>query len=169
MARPISQIRLRELFDYDQDTGNFYRKHAAGNGRYKAGSKCGYIRKDGYYMLSFDGMKEVLAHRCAWIFMNGDIDDEVLIDHIDENRSNAAIKNLRIADQSKNGMNRGAQKNSSTGIKGVSWCKTQQKWTVRVGVNGKYHYGGRFSDIKDAESAAIAMRKKLHKEFANHG
>jgi hypothetical protein len=58
--------------------------------------------------------------------------------------------------------NQGVQPKSTSGIRGVSWKKASQKWAVYVRHNQRTHYAGLFVDIKEAESAAIALRNELH-------
>ena len=57
---------------------------------------------------------------------------------------------------------------NTSGIKGVSWDRTREKWVVQVRA-GDQKFSGRFATKHEAESAARAARERLHGEFANHG
>lgn len=85
------------------------------------------------------------------------------IDHINHvGLDNRWSSNLRFVSGSQNKQNRrGAQRNSKTGIRGVSFHNPTGKWRVQVCVNGKRYYCGLFEDLKDAESKAIEKRIKL--------
>ena len=109
-----------------------------------------------------------LVHRLVWewIFgyppLNG-------LDHLNGNTSDNRLENLREADQSGNMMNRALQKNSVSGVKGVSWATNHQKWLAQVQANNKTVLYKLFADKQSAEEAARAARNAFHKGFANHG
>lgn len=70
---------------------------------------------------------------------------------------------LRAATDKQNGENRaGAQRRSKTGVRGVYWDQQRGNWYVQAVHHGKVHTGGRFTDISEAENAAIALRNKLY-------
>ena len=79
---------------------------------------------------------------------------------------NNNIENLRAATRSQNQFNSKLRKDSSSGIKGVIWDKSKQKWGVKIKVNGVRHSFGQFYDIDYAKFIADAMRYKFHGEFA---
>lgn len=102
-----------------------------------------------------------------WFLHYGTLPD--LIDHIDGNPSNNQIDNLREASEGQNRANAGKHSDNTSGSKGVYWDKRTHRWLVQVCVNYKTHFAGRFTDKGAAINAACELRKKLHKEFANHG
>jgi len=108
-----------------------------------------------------DKKKPVLLHR---LIMNAPNDME--IDHIDRNRLNNQKSNLRLANSSQNKCNRGPRKDNKSGYKGVSWHKTNQKWTARIMVDSKYKHLGLFKDIKDAVIAYNKASETYHGVFA---
>jgi hypothetical protein len=55
----------------------------------------------------------------------------------------------------------GAQANSQSGVRGVSWSKRYRRWKVQVCHNYHYYYGGLYDSLSDAEAAAVALRNKL--------
>jgi len=158
----ISQSELQKLFKYNKETGDFIRKVKTAIAT-SVGEKAGYKNKQGYVQMRIQG-KTYQAHALAWLYMFGEI--PTLIDHIDGNRSNNAITNLRIADRSINGFNREKKSESSSVFKGVLWSKRLQKWFVQIKVDGKQKYCGSYSSIEEAIRVAKEMRRQYHAEFA---
>lgn len=81
-------------------------------------------------------------------------------DHINRNRLDNRKSNLRSVTWSENRINTGLFKNNTTGHKGVSWETSVQKWTVGIGINGKWKKLGRFNNKEDA----IKARKEAELE-----
>ena len=94
--------------------------------------------------------------------------DTTQIDHRDRNPLNNQRSNLRVATHSQNGHNRGTQKNSKTGVKGVSFNKEKGKYRAQITVEGRYYFLGYFDTIPKAEAIVIAKREELVIEFAHH-
>lgn len=141
MPRPkppeLTAERLRELLNYDPETGVFTRRVATG-GRYgaAAGTVAG-TEKDGYVVISVHS-KLHRAHRLAWFYMTGKWPEHD-IDHEDTSRANNRWKNLREAPGAINAQNkRRAQRNSKTGLLGVSWSERDQLFTARIKIGCKY-------------------------------
>lgn len=121
----------------------------------------GYINQSGYGHIWVDG-RDVGAHRYAWEQAKGPISDGMELDHMCWNRSCVNVDHLRIATTAQNSQNRvGAQRNSESGIRGVSWHAHRQKWRVTVTAEGKTHWGGYFTSKEDARSAAEDLRRRL--------
>ncbi len=116
------------------------------------------------YLKAKVGNKTYYQHRIIYAMHHGYLPK--YIDHIDGNRSNNKIENLRDSSKSQNGMNRSKQKNNTTGKKNVYKDNRSNKWFVKVVENGKQHYGGTFDDFFEAQLAADNLRVKVHKEFA---
>jgi len=94
------------------------------------------------------------------------------VDHEDLNPLNNKIENLRDISNHENSMNRGMQRNNTSGYKGVvkgGMRAGVQWWNAQVKYKGKNYYFGAFRDPKAASRAAIEGREILHGEFANHG
>jgi hypothetical protein len=103
------------------------------------------------------------AHRLAWTLVNGDIEPGLFIDHMCFTRQCVRPSHLRLATNKQNHENRlGAQANSSTGIRGVSWSKAARKWRARVKHFGIEHHIGLFETLREAEAAVIAKRNELY-------
>ena len=89
------------------------------------------------------------------------------IDHINGNPLDNRKSNLRICTRAENMRNRGAQKNNTSGYKGVGWCKHRKKWHAQIKHNGKQIYIGRYKDKEEAARAYDAKAKELHGEYAH--
>ena len=157
--------RLRECLDYNPDTGVFTFKVALGK-KIRPGKIAGWVSSFGYLIITIDGV-DYRANRAAYAIVTGAL-PKGLVDHINTDKLDNRWKNLRLADKSKNSMNTGLKSSNTSGYKGVSWCRYREKWVCQVGLNNKNYFGGAFSDIKDASEAAVALRNKLHGEFARH-
>lgn len=103
------------------------------------------------------------AHRVSYELLVGPIPEGSEIDHICFVRKCVNPKHLRLATRKQNSENlRGALSNNmSSGIRNVYWTRSCKKWSVQVSHNGKLYSGGRFTDMADAEAAAIALRNRL--------
>src|SRR5687768_770720 len=113
----LTAEKLRELMDYNPDTGVFlYRKR---RGRRSAGLEAGSIVK-GYRLISLG--KQYSAHRLAWLYVYGEWPAGDL-DHINCVRDDNRIANLREATDSQNNANRTLAPKNSSGFKGVCWNK----------------------------------------------
>jgi hypothetical protein len=127
------------------------------------GREAGSVHYSGYIKLTLKN-KPVLAHRLAWALYLGEPPPE--IDHINGDRSDNRLENLRAATRAQNMHNAKAKRHSTSGHKNVQWDSESGKWRVRVRVNGVRHHVGRFSELDDAVAAARQFMLENHKEFA---
>jgi hypothetical protein len=88
-------------------------------------------------------------------------------DHIDHNGLNNQRGNLRICTQSENHMNSQRQANNTSGYKGVTWNKNEQKWKARIQKNRKEIHLGYFDTAEKAAYAYNDAARKFFGEFAN--
>lgn len=158
----LTQARLKQLLRYDPLTGLFLRLITT-NSRAIAGTVAGTIDGKGYPHIRIDG-KIYRCHRLAWLYVYGEFPAES-IDHIDMDRTNNRIANLREAADVKNKYNRKCLITSKSGVKGVSWCKDRNKWVAQISENDRTIYLGRYSDIADAKAAYDAAAKSMHQEY----
>lgn len=102
------------------------------------------------------------AHRLSYEAATGVHPGALQVDHLCYTRNCVRPDHLQLATNQQNNENRqGANKNSRSGIRGVSWSSAMGKWHVRVHRNGVGHSGGYFDDPKEAEQVAIALRNRL--------
>lgn len=165
----LTQEQLRKLVRYSPSVGVFEKLIGQGT---KASPKrwklLGKSNPENSYIYLMIHGKKYTAHQLAWLYMHGEFPTH-MIDHIDGDRTNNAILNLRQSTGSQNSANSQISKSSTSGIKGVTWSKAAKKWVARIVSNGKVAFNEYFEKIEDARSAIEAKRVEIHGEFANHG
>lgn len=155
----ITQKQLCEIFDYCD--GQLVWKKCRNTT--VIGKPAGAVGGRGYVNVTLNG-KTYTAHRLIYLLHHGYL--PAMIDHIDRNKTNNRIENLRKATVSQNVCNREAPANSTSGIKGVRFHKRDKKWIAYAKVNGKQKHIGSFSSVEAATFAASAVRKALHGDYA---
>ena len=151
------------LFDFDGVS--LVWKH--GRRGVSAGSIAGTVNAGGYIQVKLNG-RLYYAHRIIWEMHNGQIPDGMEIDHINHNKADNRIENLRLVRHKNNTKNRSKHKNNTSGITGVSWYKRDKKWQATIMVDGNYMHLGFFDNFE----AAVAARKEAelrHDFHKNHG
>lgn len=118
----------REVFDYNKETGELLWKYRPKR-FYKESLVAGCINTLGYVQVSYQ-KKQYLAHRLIWEIVFGE-PPAGWIDHVDGDRSNNRIENLRIATPKQNSWNRKANRGTSSKFKGVYYYKNYDKWYTR--------------------------------------
>ncbi|MGJ0580565.1 HNH endonuclease [Xenorhabdus bovienii] len=161
----ISWQKLKSILTYDRNTGIF-RWNLALSNRIKAGAMAGYLNDLGYIRIMING-KNYAAHRLAWIYEYGYSPDN-FIDHINGDKKDNRIVNLREATPYQNMHNLKTPKTNKSGIKGVYWHKRDNKWAVQIQINGKKISLGYFRCINDAKKTIMDAREKYHANFARH-
>ena len=158
----LTQEKLQHCLSYDETTGNF--KWVNSNStRKQFRDRAGFLRKDGYVCVRIENI-QYMAHRLAWLYAYGVFPDEQ-IDHINGNRSDNRLINLRVATQKENGENRKLHRNNTSGHRGVIWKKSHKKWEVVIRHNYKLKCFGRFDDLEEAVRVAKKARDEL---FTHH-
>jgi hypothetical protein len=153
----ITQARLKELLNYDPETGLFVWRVTR---RVKAGTIAGSKHPTQHYIaIKIDGVL-YKAHRLAWLYEYG-IWPPNEIDHINRVRTDNRLENIRLATKAENAQNRKTRTDNSSGMTGVSWHKRDKKWRVYI---GKGKYLGYFDALEDA----IAARKEAEKLYFTH-
>jgi hypothetical protein len=161
----LTQEYLKSILDYDLDTGIFTWKVSKAN-RTKVGDVAGWSY-NGYREIEINN-KAYKAHRLAWLYVYGEMPKN-LVDHVDGNRSNNKISNLREATYQENSENYKTPKTNKSGVKNVSWYKSLNKWVVSISIRKTKKTVGYYDDLELAELVAIEARNKYRGEFANHG
>lgn len=157
MAGQISAARARAVFDYDCATGIVTRKDGTCVSNRDNGS--------GYARVTLDGQR-VYVHRLVWLLHYGAW-PSAQVDHIDGDRSNNAISNLRDVDHTANAQNiHVAKSNSGTGVLGVGWDKSRNLYIARISIgprdSAKNKHLGRFKTIDEARAAYLRAKAKYH-------
>ena len=172
----ITQKYLKECLHYDPESGIFTwlqrpgshfhdeRSSKIWNSRY-SGKQAGSITKFGYVSIRLN-KKARQAHRLAWIYVNGSSSSE--LDHIDGDKKNNKINNLREVSRIENGRNQKLRKNNSSGVMGVSKISSSNRFEAYIMTNRVKIHLGRFSSFLDA----VAARKSAELKYGfhlNHG
>lgn len=166
MPYPFTHEELLEILDYSPETGDLrWKKRISTRGL--IGSVAGNcLIPNGYYKIQLMG-RSYRTHRIIWFYVNG-VEASGMIDHINGNPLDNRIENLRISTNSQNKMNSRMPKNNTSGVKGVLWVPSKQRWRTVAVKDGKTYYFGSFKQLEDAKEAIIKGRAELHGEFAKH-
>jgi hypothetical protein len=153
--------RLRELLDYDPLTGVFTWRVRLSN-RAPVGSSPRRKAITGYMRVRVGG-RLYLAHRLAWLHVHGKWPDDE-IDHINGDRADNRIANLRDVNSRQNKENRRAAQsnNKSCGLLGATWRKNERKWAGQITVRGRISHLGYFDSAEEAHAAYIAAKRVHH-------
>ena len=181
MPSVIDPTILKKLLRYDGDTGKLFwlprdqsffktlRAYRAWNTRY-AGTEAFTAIKPGYnqgYNIGNIFDKTYRAHRVVFALIHGRWPTDHL-DHIDGNRTNNRIDNLREVSNMVNHQNMKMFSTNTSEQTGVSWDESRQKWAAQIVVSGKNKHLGRF-DMKDEAVAARAEAEKIYGFTERHG
>lgn len=166
----LSAEILRSRLSYNKDTGVFlWRPNKNGSRGWSArhaGKQAGTTDSRGYKKVVIDG-EQYLLHRLAWLYVYGDWPDSH-IDHINGNKSDNRICNLRDVDPVDNSRNAKRYSSNTSGVTGVSWISTRSRWKAAIKVGGKLVHLGYFHSLNEAAIARYEaeMRYGFHE---NHG
>jgi len=161
----LTQSYLKEILHYDPETGIFTRiidRHYM----HKKGAVLGSVTVGGYMAINLDALPRP-SHRLAWLYMYGEF-PKGQIDHINHDRTDNRIKNLRVVSHKENGRNQKLGSNNTSGVNGVHWDKARKKWKAIIKVNYKNIQLGRFDNFFDA----VCARKSADIRYGfhpNHG
>jgi len=156
----LTQQEALDLFKYED--GYLYRK--TGGAGFRKGI-VNNVRVGGYSYVRIKG-KKYPTHRVIFLMHHGFLPEQV--DHIDTNRQNNKIENLRAATNAQNCRNRRRKITNSSGVKNVSWHKPLKKWRIQICVDARIKHIGYFEDLEIANLIASEHRDFYHGEFANH-
>lgn len=127
------------------------------------GDKVGSITEHGYLETKVN-KKVYRLHRVIFLMHHGYLPK--LVDHINGNKQDNRIENLRPANKSQNSSNAKIHSRNTSGIKGVSFSKKTGKWVVQVVKNSQNIYCGSYDNLELAELISIEARDKYHGEYA---
>lgn len=146
-----TQDELRRLFTYDPERGLL--RNRIKRGTAAVGEVAGTVNSNGYRQV---GSSKYLMHRLIWVYHNGQIPANRFIDHINHNRADSRIENLRLVKYSDNSKNISPQTNTRSGITGVTRLKDaprRKQWWARIKVDGKTVSLGTFETVQEAALA----------------
>lgn len=176
-----TQDSLNAVLRYEPSTGNLYWKQRdesyfrhtsepericlawnqrfAGKRALTAVSNKGYLRGMIFH-------KRAISHRIIWMMVHGEVTDQ--IDHVNGDKSDNRLANLRPVNNQQNQKNRPRQKNNKSGVNGVSWYKSSGRWVSHIRVDGRLKNLGYFDCI--AHAAMVRNQAERHYGFhPNHG
>jgi hypothetical protein len=144
--------KLRQAFTYCQETGVLVRNS---NGISVTG-----LDAHGYVQVGY--LKKMYkAHRLIWAMIHGEFPDGQ-IDHINGNRSDNRLCNLRVVTQQQNAHNKQKNKRNKSGFTGVCWNKKSSKWQACISVNAVTIYLGVFHTAEQAHAAYLSAKSIHH-------
>ena len=156
----MATSHLHEMLKYDSTAGALTWKKQSG--RAPAGAPAGSKTSNGYLSVTVLG-KRYLAHRLAWELSYG-TPAPALIDHVNGDKLDNKISNLRELGKSGNAQNqKKAMANNALGVLGV--CKHKGKFQASIEVDGKSKYLGLFTTVEKASAAYQAAKLSLHPAY----
>lgn len=171
MARTdLTAQRVREILEYNPDTGAFIWRqdqrcgHKTGNQvRRLAGLQAGSCNKVSGYIIIGIGGSLYLAHRLAWLYVHGSWPEQQ-IDHIDGDRKNNRIANLRDVSPAINSENqrKPPRSKSNQAPLGAHWKESVKLWASSIQANGKLMHLGYFKSADAAHEAYVIAKRQLH-------
>lgn len=158
----ISKEILHEIFEYRD--GNLYWKNNR-SPRVRADKLVGTVSPKGYRLVKLFGCL-FRVHRLIYLMFHGHIPK--ILDHINGDKLDNRIENLREATGSENLRNQKVRSNNKSGVKNVHWHTQSKKWRVSIKADNKLIYFGTYDKLEEAAEVAKQKRIELHKEFARH-
>lgn len=157
----LSFLEVNELLEYAPELGGSCLKWKVDRVYNKVkGKMAGTLNDQGYYQVRVN-CRLHLAHRLVWLLNNG-VWPANQIDHMDRNRVNNQIGNLREATNAENGQNQKMRVDNTSGCTGVSWITQHRKWQAKIKLKGRYKHLGLFESKEDAANAYAMAKAELH-------
>lgn len=160
----ITAEYIRDILYYNPKTGIFIWKKKV-NSRIDIGDIAGTISNFGYCRICIK-RRIYVAHRLAWLYIHDEWPSDD-IDHINRDRADNRIANLRVATRSQNTANSPRRCNNKSGYKGVSWSREKRKWLATIRGHEKSLYLGYFGQARDAHLAYCAAAEKFFGKFGS--
>lgn len=159
-AEHLTAADLRELLNYDPDTGHVFWVQPQSN-RVRYGDAAGAKTKAGYLRIGIAG-RDYMAHRVAWALHHGTWPAGV-IDHIDGDTTNNRIANLRDVSVAVNMQNRRSPtRGTASGALGATWHQASGSWHARIKTGGRTTSLGYHATPEAASAAYLEAKRRLH-------
>ena len=156
----LTPQRLRELLHYDPETDTWTRIQSTMRPDL-VGKTALAINDKGYNRIKI-GARKVYAHRLVWFWHTGEF-PRAHIDHIDGNRLNNRIENLREASRAINAQNqRGRHSNNTSGFPGVHYVASRGNFMAKISVGGKRIHLGVFQTAEEGAADYVEAKRRLH-------
>lgn len=158
--------QVRELLDYDPETGIFLWKQRRAPSSFKAGlvgQEAGTLHSRGYWCISVFGRKW-LAHQLAWLHYYGVWPDR-FVDHANLNKRDNRIANLRLASFAENSANANIRTDNTSGFRGVRFEPRRKRWIAVIEKDGTRRQLGSFTDKELAVAAYAKGASALFGDF----
>jgi hypothetical protein len=176
-SESLTQDILHEIVRYVPETGAFFwrerPRHYFQTGHHhkmwnvqNAGKIAGSINSRGYWRITIRS-ETYTAHRLAWLYVFGTW-PAMALDHINQNKVDNRISNLREATSQQNSQNLPRTERNKSGMVGVCWNRAQREWFAYISVSKKQQFIGNFKS-KDAAIAARKAAEMLYGYHPNHG
>lgn len=156
---PLDASYVRDVLGYSPATGYLWFS--------QRGVPAGCINGRGYRQINLLN-RSWLAHRVIWLWMTGEW-APLRIDHINCDKADNRWANLRLVTNAQNLMNRDAQRNNTSGFKGVHRMKDCDRFRASIMVAGKSKHLGLFKTAEEASEAYQKAAETLHGAFAHPG
>ena len=160
---------IHSRFEYNPELGRTISKISSGTHKYrhiKGELVRGSATNDGYREIFFRGYR-IKEHRLIYLICHGFLPE--MLDHIDGNKLNNKIENLRSCSGSQNQFNKKIPKNNTTGFKGVTFIKAKKRYMGYVHISGKQYRTKLTKNLTEAVLLLRNLRENLHGEYCNHG
>jgi len=155
----LTYKRATEVLSYDAQTGIVTWKKSTGP-RAFVGAPVGCKSRKGYLEFQVDG-GSYKVHRVAWLIHTGQwpVDQ---IDHINGDKADNRIANLREATNAQNCQNRRRKSTNTSGVTGVTYVTRDKRWVAQINIDGKQQVIGRFADKASAVERRLVLEKTLY-------
>lgn len=161
----VTQSELLVLFTYDPDTG--FLRYREKRGRMSRGDVAGTIDQEGYRIVTIKG-RGYPAHRLIWLMVHGELPR--MLDHVNRDRDDNRISNLRLCNEIQNAANAKAPCTNTSGYRGVYYEPERGLWRARIryvenGVRKRLAIG-RYTTAEEAAIHYNLHLKSMHADFA---
>lgn len=157
----ITQELVKEYFSYKD--GYLYWKKITPKSTRKVGDRAGYQEPGGYCYIYLHGIL-ILAHRLIFLYHHNYLPK--YIDHINQNKGDNRIENLRAVTFTQNMANTKSKRDTTSKYKGVHWNKRDKAWVSQIKAGSKRYNLGYFKTEEEAARAYDKKAAELFNEYA---